>query len=464
MRFLTILAYKNTAYYYDMVAVQFGIAEAAYHGHAFSYDEKLFDTLLTESNTTRRYIPLEDWAKYARSGEYRTFPARDLPGFGYLIALTSKLFDRELTTKYAFAIQIMIEMSSVLVFAYCVYLVLGARIALLSGLLYIFGYPFIWPLASQPMRDIFVLAIYSSYIAAFFIFLRRNDVYSYAAATMLVILSACLLWFRPAGYYFYFLISPLIFFANKKSIRARWSFFAITILLPVLLFTLPLRGFNIRHYGMTDTDLIGRALWEGMGIIKDNPYGFVLDDNALVPWVKEYYKKDVSYSSPEMNRLLGNYAREIIQKDPLFYARTVLTRSLTMIISPLIIPRTGPMNLSKIMGFKQSELPFMTYVTKYPKDFILNLCRYILFDGYGVIFFYAGVLLAFLMFRQIINIRLEMLILMAPLFYTLVTQIPLHFEHRYLATGAWVLILPLAWYVDKLISDRKKRYPINWVE
>lgn len=291
VRLLIILAYKDTYYYYGMVSSQFAIAEAAYKGHWFSQDEYLVKTVVSEASKAKRYIPIEDWKKYPKSGKYTTFPAQDLPGFGYIIALTSKYFDHELTSKYAFAVQIIIEMIAILIFVYCVHMVFGERVAFFSGLLYVFAYPFIWPIASQPMRDIFVMAIYSFCIAAFFIFSRKSDTFSYLATYFLVAMSSVLLWVRPFGYYFFFVISPLIFFIRNKSTLSRLMFFFIVIILPVLIFGYQFKQFNVKHYGVADTHVLGRALWEGMGIVKDNPYGFVLDDGALVPWVKNFYKK-----------------------------------------------------------------------------------------------------------------------------------------------------------------------------
>ena len=52
--------------------------------------------------------------------------------------------------------------------------------------------------------------------------------------------------------------------------------------------------------------------------------------------------------------------------------------------------------------------------------------------------------------------RLEAARLMSPLIYTLATELPLHFEPRYLTTGAWVLVLPFAYYLDKAINLKQK--------
>jgi len=449
VRLLIILAYKDTYYYYGMVSSQFAIAEAAYHGHWFSQDKMLVTAVRKEALKNNRYIPIEDWKDYQGSGNYTTFPAQDLPGFGYLIAFTSKYFSHKLTSKYAFAVQIILELISVLIFIYCISLVLGARIAFLSGLIYVLSYPFIWPIASQPMRDIFVMAIYSFCIAAFFIFSRKNDTFSYLTAYFLVAMSSVLLWVRPFGYYFFFMISPLIFFIRNKSALSRLMFFIIVIISPVLIFGYQFKQFNVKHYGVADTHFLGRTLWEGMGNVKDNPYGFVLDDGALVPWVKNFYKKDVEYSSPEMNKVLGDYALKVIREDPVFYFRTIIVRCKAILKCPLHLIYTTPLPQ---VTLEKSGLSLMEYMKQYPKDFV-----YSVFNGLaGIIFFYLGLIFAFLMFISLKDIRLKLVILVSPLLYTLTAQILIHFEPRFLATGAWVLIVPFAWYIDKMLYSKKR--------
>lgn len=444
VRGLTVIAYKDTYFYYGMVSNQFAIAEAAYNGHWFSQDKQLVKAVSSEAYRTNRYIPIEEWKNYKGSGVYTTFPAQDLPGFGYLIAFTSKYISSELTSRYAFAVQIIVEMASVLLFVCCVRAVFSDKIAFMSGLIYIFAYPFIWPIASQPMRDVFVLGVYSFYIAAIFIFFRWDGVLPFLAATSLVVLSSLLLWVRPSGYYFFFTVPFLVLFRKGKSIRSRVAFFLVSISVPLFIFGYQFKHFNIRHYGVADTDMLGRALWEGMGIVEDNPYGFALDDATLVPWVKSYYNKDVEYSSPGMNKFLGDYAREVIRKDPLFYMKTVLVRCVTIL--------KGPLNVcpASVFSLVEPNSPIKEYIRRHPASFTY----FAFFKIAGIVFFYSGSIIAIMMLLRLGNIRLELLLLLSPFFYTLATQIPLHFESRYLATGAWVLVLPIAWFIEEAV--RKK--------
>lgn len=428
VRLVTIYVYQDTYYYYGCVCTQFAIAEAAFNNHSNSWDKVLANDVAKNKaqNTVGdrfKYIPIENWRDCNKSGVYTTFPAVDLPGFGYLIAFTSKLFGDTLTSKYAFIIQILLEIVSLLLFIYCVSIFFGGRTAFIASLIYIFAYPFIWPIASQPMRDIFVMGIYSLYMAAFFIFIKRNSLLSYLLIIFLISLSALLLWVRPSGYYFFFTVSPLVFLVRQKTIKNRVIIFLCTIIIPILIFGIPLKQFNKKYYGVTDTDIMGRALWEGMGILGYNSYGFVLDDSALVPWAKKQ-GYDYAYASPELNKLLGDYARKVIKEDPRFYFETVKKRVLDIYSGPLAFILPSGLGWNNVR--------------------------------YGRWFFRIGLILSLFMIAISKNKRILLIILLMPLFYTLLTQIPLHFEPRYLATGAWVLILPFAWVFDQLIELTKR--------
>lgn len=447
VRILTTLAYKDTYYYYGMVANQFEIADASYYGHDFSFDSSLGGNVMSEANKTNRYIPIEDWKNYPRSNHYTTFPAQDLPGFGYLIAWTSKMFSTELTSRYAFAIQIFVELLSLLMFLVCISWVFGNRVAFIAGLLYIFAYPFIWPLASQPMRDIFVIGVYSSCLMAFFLFIKREGVLSCLGVMGLIIVASILLWVRPSGYYFFFITAPFALFFKNKKFSHRIAFVLASFLIPMIIFGYQFKQFNIKYYGVADTSVVGRGMWEGMGIIKDNPYGFVLDDGALVPWVKSQ-GYDYAYSSPEMNKLLGSYAKKVIDEDPSYYIKTVLKRIESILILPLSI--SPPF---KVKNYGDSELSFYEFYKKYPMSFAYKGIQWF----FSLSFFYLGLLFSVLMFKSNKGKRLSLIILLTPFIYSLSVQIPIHFETRGMAVGAWVLVIPFAYYLDKLINSKWKR-------
>jgi len=299
------------------------------------------------------------------------------------------------------------------------------------------------------MRDIFVVSVYAFYIGAFFIFSRRSDALSYLLVFLLVALASLILWVRPSAYYFFFVIVPFIFFLKEKSVQSRVIFALATILVPLIVYGHAFADFNLRYYGMADTDLLGRTLWEGMGIVKDNPYGFALDDGALVPWCKSR-GYNVKMSSPEMNKVLGDYSRKIIRQHPGFYVKTVLVRGMTIIKRPLEIFQPKMLGLT---SYTESGLSLKDFIKRYPIDFAIK----IFFDAVaGFIFFNVGLILAIIMIYRLKDSWVPLIVLLMPLPYTLMTQIPLHFEPRYLSTGAWVLVLPFAWYVNRFLEKRRK--------
>jgi len=422
VRIFTISEYQNFYYNYGDYVSQFLLAEAAYHNApSFSVDATLNSAVYNVANKENRYIPLEEWQKYPTSTNYVTFPAVDLPGFAYLITWTSKYFSDHLTSHYAFGIQLIIELFSLLSFVYCISLVFSEPIAFVAGLIYIFAYPFIWPIATQPTRDMFELAVYATPILAFFLFVFKKGNAWWFCSILLLVLTALMLWVRPTGYYYLYLLAPLIFFVKHKSFLQKLTFFGLMILIPFSLFGVPFKLFNLKHYGVADTHVIGRGLWEGLGEIKNNPYGFVFDDSALVPFIKNYYHKDVAYASPEMNQLLGDYAITIIKRDPGYYFATVASR------------------LDKL---KWNSLDIVSPEGSHIKR---ALAIHNFYEKYGSIFFYLAIISMILMFVTQRKKALYLLVLLTPFFYVLLPLLGLQFEQRTLIKAAWVFILPLAW-------------------
>ena len=448
VRAATVLAYRETFYYYGMVSNQFAIAEAAYKGHWFAYDPELAGNVMREAKRQDRFIPLEEWSRFPGSGRYKVFPAEDLPGFGYVVAVTSRWLSDQLTTRFAMAIQLLSELAGLLLFVSCVRALLGARTAWLTGLVYVFGYPFIWPIASLPMRDVFAVPVYAALLAAVVWFATaRGAIPSYLGSGLLIATAAVLLWVRPYGYYFCLLLLPFAALVPKRPWRDRLALAVMLVLIPWLAFGLPLRQFNLRHYGVVDTDGMGRGQWVRMGIAKDNPYGFVLSDEAMVPWIKRHYGRDVDYGSPEMNRLLGDYAGQILREDPVFYVKTVLLVWLQMAKTPLDVVPPFP-----LVEFASSGLSLTEYLRAYPGQFVYKALNRLLLTVY----FYGGAFLAIRMLKRRREERLGLAMLLSPLVYTTAVQAATISEPRYMAVGAWVLVLPIAAWLQEL-SDGLRR-------
>ena len=448
VRAATVLAYRDTLYYYGMVSNQFAIAEAAYKGHWFAWDKELAGNVMREAKRQGRFIPLEEWSRFPGSGRYTVFPAQDLPGFGYVVAVTSRWFSDQLTTRFAMVIQLLSELTGLLLFVGCVRALLGARTAWLTGLVYVFGYPFIWPIASLPMRDVFAIPVYAALLAAVVWFATaRGAIASYLGSGLLIAAAAALLWVRPYGYYFCLLLLPFVALVPKRPWRDRLALAFMLVLVPWLAFGLPFRQFNLRHYGVVDTDGMGRGEWVRMGIAKDNPYGFVLSDEAMVPWIKRYYGRDVDYGSPEMNRLLGDYAGKILREDPAFYVKTVLLVWLQLAKTPLDVVPPFP-----LVEYASSGLSPTEYLSAYPGQSVYKALNRILLTVY----FYGGVFLAIRMLMRRREERWGLAMLLSPLVYTTAVQAATNSEPRYMAVGAWVLVLPLAAWLQELSDERRR--------
>jgi hypothetical protein len=263
---------------------------------------------------------------------------------------------------------------------------------------------------------------------------------------LLLAAGSALLWVRPHGYYVFLVLVPLVALVRRRPLGERAAFALLLVVVPWLVFGGPLRRFNLRHYGVGATGAIGRTLWEHMGIVKDNPYGFVLADEAMLPWVKAYYGKDVEYASPEMNRLLGDYARRVIREDPAFYLKTVALSCLEMAKTPVDFVPPFP-----LVEYARSGLPLGEYARAHPLSFAFKIFNRIVLT----VFFYGGLFLTIRLARRRPADRLELAVLMSPLVYSVLVLAATHFESRYMATGAWVLVLPWASALAEWLDRRK---------
>jgi hypothetical protein len=435
VRACTVLAYRDTVYFYGMVANQFAIAEAAYKGYSFSWDARLAGAALEETRRSGRFVPIEDWAHLPRSGRYTTFPAEDVPGYGYLISATSRWLGTRLTTVYAMAVQLAAEAFGVLMFVLAASRVFGALTAQRAGLLYLLAYPFVWPSAGQPMRDVFAIPIFSAAVLAAGAARGRSPARETAVAVLLIGAGSALLWVRPSAYYFPAFVALLLLAGRHRPLGARLRFAIPALLVPWLVFGLPFRQFNLRHYGVADTDFLGRTLWEHMGVVRDNPYGFVQDDAALVPWVERHYGRSVEYASPEMNRLLGDYARDVVLRDPAYFLKTRLYLVARIAATPLdVIPPF------RVVEFRSSGMTVLEYLRAHPGSFAYKALNRVLLTGY----FYLGLAAAIIVWWRHPEHRHAMLVLLSPLLYTMATLAWTDCEPRGMATAAWVLLLPIA--------------------
>ena len=72
-------------------------------------------------------------------------------------------------------------------------------------------------------------------------------------------------------------------------------------------------------------------------------------------------------------------------------------------------------------------------------------------------FFYGGLYATIRLALRHPSRKLELAVLMSPLVYTGLVQAATHFESRYMAVGAWVLVLPLASGLEQALARARAR-------
>lgn len=434
---IALYSHHRTYYYYGQVAGQFAIAEAKWDGRDFAFDRTRERAAEDLAARERRFVPFSEWRTLPK-GEYETFPALDLPGYGYLMTWTSRICGDELTSTWAFVAQILAECAGLLLFAWSAGRLISPRVGLLAGLGYVLAYPMIWPQASQPMRDVFFVPILTLVLIAFTMF-RIASKRERIAIPLAIGIASILLWVRPSAYFVFFFVVPLAMLTPGRSIRARALFAACLVAIPVALYSIPVRAFNERHYGTSDLHFLGRGLWEGMGIIPDNPYGFALDDRVLVEWVRSR-GVDAPYGTVEMNKALSDYVFEVLRKDPAYYLKTLAARAIVFAKTPLdfVPPRAVPMR-------DKATMSVFAYAWADPIGYFYNLLSI-----YAFAFLWIGVPATVVWLLRERSRWWEILVLNVPLIYTFCAFFPLNHEPRYMAAGAWCVLTVFARAADAL--------------
>ena len=451
--FVTTFNWFNGPYHHEMVLYQFLIADAKWHGHDFAYDRNFIGPLVQKSEATHRTIPIEEFDQFERNPHWERFPARDLPGYGYLIYYTSKLFGDKLSSRYAFAIQIGLELASLLLFVSCVSTLLSPGTAFLFALVYLIGFPFIQLIAGQAIRDMFGVFIYAllTWTLSYFAFARKLPRSFYPMAGAIISLSAALLWFRPGAYYYFVLVAGVAVLAFRRRWWERAVFAAAVLVASQVFFSLPFADFNQRHYGVRDTKFIAWGLWGGLGTVKDNPYGFVFGDRDLLAWAKNRIPDpNLQLGDIRINQLAWDYAIGVLKKDPLLFFKAVWARAGMLATTPLSFDYWQSLVWRGPTGLSPWE-----YIQAHPRDFL-----HYGFRIYGRVFFYSA--LACLLGMVIWSYRrgrdpVFLCILTLPLAYHLVQFFLYIPERRHFLSGAWVLCLPLAWALDQALHRLRSR-------
>lgn len=441
-RWLSIETYDkiHRDYYNEMVHYQFTIAEAASKGHFFSRDPLLRKQVVKASEDQKRNIPIEEYKNFPGSGEYETFPAMDLPGYGYLIYYTSKLFGGGLTSRYAFAIQLLCEFLGISLFILSIGMLFPKLpgLPLWSGLTYIIAYPFILNISAQPMRDIFSVFIYGLSLFGVSLILSRG-LQKKPLAVLISILCFCsiLLWVRPSAYYFFALLSCGILLFFQMPLKKKLITALLVTLIPWMLFGQPVKQFNLKHYGTENTKFLGWGIWVALGSVKDNPWGFIYGDRDLLKWGREKLNDpSLELGSIKLNEVALDYSLEVISKHPSLYFRGAWERIKLLFTAPLSLDPTYT-----LAWFRSSGLSFTEYVAKHPVDTLHRLIKL-----YGNLFFFVSLGALFWMLRTLPRSeKVALLLLVSPFVYHTLQFVFYVSERRHFTQGAWVLVFPVAY-------------------
>lgn len=440
---LLVVQYDKMTYFNILSLNQFSIAEAAYKGHWFSWDKiKNY-----EMRKTNELVPIEAFKDYEDSGKFETFQASDTPGLAYLIYSTSKLFGGELTSKYELFCQSLAEFLALALFLILVAKWFGEPLAVVCGYVYLFFFPYVWPLVVNPLSDVYAMLIYSLGLFSVYLFRRFRGMTALGLMVPALLLASVLLWVRPSPYYYFFLVWPLFFFAREKTKKEKAVAALLFLLVPLLVFGQAFKSFNLKYFGVSNTYFLGTQIWEGLGYAGDNKYGCVINDQALLPWVNQHGYAVTEYASPEMNKALWDTSLQIIRNDPGFYLKALAERVKAIAVTPISIGSTdtGP------LSFKESGLSLARFIQRYPA---LTLYKaYFNFVTWhnktGKLFCFLGLLSLAITFAFLPAKRFEVFLLMTPLIYVFLPQVFIYSEPRYGIVGAWTFILPMAWALSK---------------
>ena len=482
-RALVILSFEpvHGPYYHEMVQNQFSIAEARWNGHPNSWDKKRQAAAVLESERLKRQLSIEEWDTLPR-WEFTTFPAMDLPGYGYLIAVTSGLFGTQLTSRYAFALQLLAEFLGILLYCLLIWRFMSPHLACWTGWIYVIAYVFVHPVSGQPIRDLMVIPVYSLLcwvvLEGFRVsqpkgleFLKRigkPQILHLAKLTAALVTVALLLWVRPIGYYFIYGLALLILFFPKKIGKLRLSALVL-ICFGFLAFSLPLQNFNRHYYGTKDPKFLGWGLWVSLGLVQPNDFGFVYGDRDMRRWGQERLgDPHLGLGDIRLNEEAYRYALSAIRQQPSLLLRSYGEKFKRFWKEPLsweaywTLKTTGDLaqevDLEKGNFLWNKLTLYLKLIARYPIDALHRAVSIygFFFSKLGLIGICLGLLLRKESMRTLIRERWVFLVLLSPLIYHL-TQFFLYVpERRHFAQGAWPLCLGVAVFVEWMIQSKRK--------
>ena len=246
----------------------------------------------------------------------------DTPGYAFLLAGSWKLFGKK---RYIY-----VQVIQVLIDTFMIFLIFQIgnnffnwQIGLLAGCFYALYLPQA-RLAVAANRDTWATfaVIISLYLLSRMIKNpNRSKRWIYYILVGLVI--GLFTWVRPTLAFIPIFIGIALFF--KDGIKECLIAVVASMLVVFITFWLPFMITNYRDFGRPFVGPLGQGLWEGMGNVGENKYGFVLDDGKAYEWAKNQ-GCEYEYGTPEYDDFLKEYAIKVIKQDPLFYLSTVVRR------------------------------------------------------------------------------------------------------------------------------------------
>ena len=441
---------RGTVHFNGLVLNQFAIAESMDLGRGFAWDQGKVEREARNS----RAITYAQWLALPGTGPYTVFPARDVPGLAWIIHWTNRILPGPPTDYWAWLLQTLLEAAALMGFLFMTAELWGFGVAFGAGLLYLLGYPYLWSVSFQAMSDGFAIPIYVSVLGFLFILTRRTGGRRFWGMAALLVLGSILLWVRPTPAYFFWMMVPVALAFRSVPLRERLSAAFLLGAVPAFLFWIPYGSFNQNHYGTRETYFLGSQVWEGLGSVGENPYGFKVDDSAMVPWVRARGIPVEVQGDPRMNRELWDYSWSVIRKDPGYYLRNIRVRLGEIIRRPLRVMNPGPESPGAV---RWGELGWRDLL-KRPWAGLFRVLNWAYFKdecGKGFVWLGGAALLGLL---AIATAQKPFLVLwMAPLFYVMIPQVLIYFEPRYLAVAAWVLVVPISMGLNLILGKWRKK-------
>jgi hypothetical protein len=441
--FIATFDWLNGPYHHEMVVGQFLIADAKWHGYDFSHELNLGKRVIELSENRHATVPIEEFKNIERTYSFSIFPAKDVPGYGYLIAYSSRLLGTELTSRYAFLVQLLVELIGLVLFTCCISTLLNRNIALTFGLLYLIGFPFLQLISGQPIRDMFGVFGYIIATTAVVYYSTRKHLEFKSTITILSmsVVFAGILWIRPSAYYFIFLLALYVLFMKGKTLPGKILVIILLIMPSQLIFSNQYKDFNVKYYGTHNTYFLGWGLWIGLGNAKDENYEFVYGDRDFLKWARmRTGDNTLELGDVEINKLGLKHALETLRNDPFLYVRAMYGRVKILIAKPL--------SLDYWKGYvprRTNKLSYLDYILNHPRDVIHYLIQI-----YGFVFFWVSMacLLTILITRHCrVGFDNSFYLLLLPFLYHLCQFIFYVPDPRHFVSGAWILCLPIAYYL-----------------